>query len=172
MARAKLLLLSRDTLAAYGEHGEGRSDEAEKVYRLLAGLHRHGVYLLLTAPAPDSWVPTKGGSDASLALQREIQAAVWDAGAEMDGIYYVPRSLLTQDRNRIGALRDILERYKLDGSETLLISGSTPFLKAADRLGIRTVWVSDAADDDTALTTALEGELASEAHATDASQPG
>jgi len=156
-------MLSRDTLVAYGDRGEGRAEPADRLYRLLAGLHRRGVYLLLTAPAPDSWVPTKGGSDASLALQREIQGAVWEAGGEMDGIYYVPRSLLTQDRNRVGALRDILGRYKLDASETLLLSGSTPFLKAADRLGIRTVWVPDDAEDANALTAALEAEFAGEA---------
>ena len=162
MARLKLLLLSRDTLVAYGDRGEGRSEVADRLYRVLAGLHRRGVYLLLTAQAPDSWVPTKGGSDASLALQREIQAAVWEAGGEMDGIYYVPRSLLTQDRNRIGALRDILQRYKLDAADALLVSGSTPFLKAGDRLGIRTVWVPDSREDEGALTAALEGELTGE----------
>ena len=56
----------------------------------------------------------------------------------MEGVYYVPRSLFTQDRNREGALSDILQRYAATPHQTMLISSSMPFLKAAARLGIRT----------------------------------
>ena len=61
---------------------------------------------------------------------------VRSAGGEIDGVYYVPRSLLTQDRNREGALRDILKRYALEPAAATLVSSSAPFIKAADRLGI------------------------------------
>jgi hypothetical protein len=53
-------------------------------------------------------------------------------------VYYVPRSLFTQDHNREQALRDILARYAARESHTLLVSASSPFLKAAHMLGIET----------------------------------
>jgi hypothetical protein len=59
------------------------------------------------------------------------------AGGSIEGVYYVPRSLLTQDRNRQGALKDILKRFSVKASETALLSSSTPFIKAAERLDIK-----------------------------------
>ncbi len=132
MATLKLLLISRKLLQNQGDNLAG-----DVVYRLLAGLHRRGVSLLLTAPAPDAWKPTRGDPDTALALQGQIQQAVWEAGGEMDGVYYVRRSLFTQDRNRTGALSDILVRYHLRADRAALISSSTAFLKAAESLGIQ-----------------------------------
>ena len=41
------------------------------------------------------------------------------------------------DRNRLGALQDMLRRYGLAPSQAILLSNSVPFIKAAARLGIR-----------------------------------
>ena len=136
MATLKLLLISLKLLQNQGDNPTG-----DVVYRLLAGLHRRGVSLLLTAPAPDAWKPTRGDPDTALALQGQIQQAVWEAGGEMDGVYYVRRSLFTQDRNRTGALNDILLRYHLKAGRAALISSSSAFLKAAESLGIQSHYV-------------------------------
>ncbi len=76
--------------------------------------------------------------DDALNAQRMLLERSRTAGGELEGVYYVPRSLLTQDRNREGALRDILKRFRVEPAVTILISSSSPFLKAAARLGIAT----------------------------------
>jgi hypothetical protein len=63
-----------------------------------------------------------------------VQKKISEAGGDLDGVYYVPKSLFTQDRNREGALKDILARYTAKPEETVLMSSSTSFVKAAERL--------------------------------------
>jgi len=127
----KLLIISRDMLL------QSLPEFApDKMFRMLASLNRSGFNLLLTAPEPERWVPTRGNVDDALNSQSELMEHARAAGAEIEGVYYVPRSLLTQDRNREGALRDILKRYSVEPADTTLISSSSPFLKAGGRLGI------------------------------------
>jgi hypothetical protein len=151
VAALKLLLISRKLLQ---DQDDDRPDDA--VYRILAGFHRRGVNLLLTAPAPDAWKPTRGDPDTALALQGHIQNAVWEAGGEMDGVYYVRRSLFTQDRNRTGALNDILGRYHVKPDQAALISSSSAFLKAAGTLGIQCHHVSHEAGSKSSLLNLLK----------------
>ena len=129
----KLLIISRDALL-----DTLREASSEHILRALASLSRRGFHLLLTAPQPDRWVPTRRNVDAALNAQRMLLERSRTAGGELEGIYYVPRSLLTQDRNREGALRDILKRFCVDPAAAILVSSSAPFLKAAARIGIAT----------------------------------
>jgi len=128
-----LLIVSRDTLLDAEKDGGG-----ERFCRLLATINRKGCHLLITAPEPDQWLPTRGRVDRALLEQRRLQEAIQNAGGDLEGIYYVPRSLLTQNRNREGALQDILSRYGLNADAAVLVSSSVPFLKAAERLSIET----------------------------------
>jgi methionine salvage enolase-phosphatase E1 len=64
----------------------------------------------------------------------------------LDGVYYVRRSELTQDRERQGALRDILNRYAVTVEDVLLISANRPFLEAARELAIKTIAIDPDAD--------------------------
>lgn len=118
-------------------------EQSSEIYRALAALSRRGHRLLLTAPEPDRWVPTRKTVDGALDTQRDITGTARTEGADIEGVYYVPRSLLTQDRNREGALKDILTRYAASAEETALISSSGPFIRAARRLGIDAVEVSE-----------------------------
>jgi hypothetical protein len=129
----KLLIISRDALLEVEPQAS-----SELVFRQLANLNRRGFHLLLTASEPDQWVPTRGNVDSALRQQRLLQNRIQQAGADLDGVYYVPRSLLTQDRNREGALKDILKRYSATPAQALLMSSSAPFLKAAALIGIET----------------------------------
>jgi len=122
--------------------------QGSAVFRQLAKITRSGVHLLLTAAEPDQWFPTRGNTDDVLAMQGQLQQQLQDNGGDLDGIYYVPRSVFTQDRNRQGALTDILGRYGAEGEATILISHSKAFVKAAGRLGLRTLYVD--LDDKTA----------------------
>jgi len=147
----KLLIISRDTLLkALNE------PSSDKVFRVLAKLTRSGYYLLFSAPEPDRWVPTRGNVDDALQSQADLMDRTRAAGADCEGVYYVPRSLLTQDRNREGALRDILKRYSVDAEVTTLISSSTPFLKAGSRLGISGIEVTPRGKRGCSLAEALE----------------
>ena len=127
----KPLIISRDTLLDTLHEAS-----SEHMFRALARLNRLGFHLLLTAPEPDRWVPTRRNVDDALNAQRILLERSRTAGGELEGVYYVPRSLLTQDRNREGALRDILKRFNVDPAQAILISSSSPFLKAAARVGI------------------------------------
>ena len=146
-----LLIISRDTLL------QSLPELApEKVFRMLARLTRSGFHLLLTAPEPERWVPTRGNVDDALNSQSELMEHSRAAGAEIEGVYYVPRSLLTQDRNREGALRDILKRYSVEPGDTTLISSSSPFLKAASRLGITTFQVTPPGKQGNSFSSAVQ----------------
>ena len=157
-ANQKLLLISRDTLlkALPGPSDHQANDDSERLFRSLAGLSRRGYHLLLTAPEPERWVPTRGNVDDALNHQNILMERARAAGGELEGVYYVPRSLLTQDRNREGALQDILKRYSLDAGSTTLVRSSAPFLKAAERLGLTVLEVALPGKKGDDLQTALK----------------
>jgi len=138
-ASCHLLIISRDTLLR--ARGDRR---AAHIFRVLANITRKGRHLILTAPEPDQWFPTRGSDDNALADQGTLNRVISDAGGNMEGVYYVRRSRFTQNRNRLGALTDILSRYAVEPPQALLISSSRPFLKAAERLGIQTSAISKA----------------------------
>ncbi|MDX1379501.1 MAG: hypothetical protein R3233_00200 [Xanthomonadales bacterium] len=134
---AKLLLISRDCLQNLPEADRGRG------CRALARLHRQGNHLLLTAAQPERWAPTRGSADNALDLQARLQEEIQSCGGEIDGVYYVARSLFTQDRNRRGALGDIMQRYGLKPAEVRLFSHSARFVGTARRLGIEAELVDE-----------------------------
>lgn len=134
---ARLIIISRDSLLEALQ-----AKEAQGLFRDMAALSRRGYRILLTAPEPDRWVPTRKTVDGALDAQRDLIEQARTEGADIEGIYYVPRSLLTQDRNREGALKDILARYAMKSGQAALISSSQPFLRAASRLDIDAIEVS------------------------------
>jgi histidinol phosphatase-like enzyme len=134
MQDTQLLMISRDDILAVM-----KSNKGDKVFRLLASLTRQGYHLLTTAPQPDKWVGDHGSPDDALLGPNSIRKKLSDAGGQLDGVYYVRRSMLTQKRNREDALRDILQRYATKPSHSVLLSSKRTFLKAAKHLGIQTV---------------------------------
>lgn len=129
---------------------------APRIFRLLGRKTREGAHLLLTASEPDQWFPTRSNKDSVLSRQSRLLERLQEAGGELDGVYYVPRSMFTQDRKRATALRDILRRYGAKPSDATLVSTSGAFLRAARRLEMRTLGVvaSDAGMEE--LLAALE----------------
>lgn len=131
------------------------SPHGPSVFRRLANLTRAGVHLLLTAAEPDQWFPTRGNTDDVLSAQSRLLKLIQEAGGDFDGVYYVPRSMFTQDRKRAAALTDILGRYKVEAADATLLSSSKPFLKAAEKLGFKVTTITDGE----AGTEDLAGEL-------------
>lgn len=126
-----LLLISRDDiLSAMGDELDMR------LFRVLARLTRSGYHLLATAAQPDKWSASHGGPDDALLGPNSIRKRLSDAGGALDGVYYVQRSLLTQKRNRVQALEDMLQRYSVSPDRCYLFSSSKPFVAVATGLGI------------------------------------
>lgn len=149
-----LLIISRNTLLRIED-----SPRSAGVFRQLANLSRKGVYVLLTAPEPDHWLPTRGSVDNALSEQGRLQEAIHECGGDLDGVYYVPKSRFTQDRNREGALRDILARYGVSAQQAVLISSSKPFLRSAKRLGVPTHAVAKGEEGIDSLHEALDSVI-------------
>lgn len=142
MATQTLLLISRKDILEVAA-----GPEAKELFRLLAWLTRHGFHLLATAAMPDTgdsrerWL--KGGGDASLVGQESIRSRINEAGGTLDGVYYVPRSILMQHRNRINSLRDMMQRYSVKPSATYLYSSSKKWAEAASELEIQATCLDD-----------------------------
>ena len=136
MSAQALLMISRNDILAVAEGAK-----AKELSRLLAWLTRHRFHLLTTAPMPDHsdsrerWL--KGGGDASLVGPESIRSRIDEAGGTLDGVYYVPRSLLTQNRNRLNSLRDMMQRYAASADASYLFSSSRKWAEAALELDIR-----------------------------------
>ncbi len=131
MIDSNLLLISRDDIIQASEEKNG-----SKIFQLLASLTRRNFHLLATAPQPDRFVSAHGGPDDALLGPNSIRKRLSDAGGALDGVYYVPRSLLTQKRNREQALKDMLQRYSSLPANCYLFSSSRKFVDAAVELGI------------------------------------
>lgn len=125
-------MISRDDILSSGAGKQG-----ERLFRTLARLTRSGFQLLATASQPDDWSRDHGGPDDALLGPESIRRRLADAGGTLDGIYYVPRSLFTQRRNREAALNDIMRRYGVEAAQCYLYSSSRKFVEAASELGIR-----------------------------------
>lgn len=124
-------MISRDDILRLGAGKQG-----EVLFRTLARLTRAGFQLLATAPQPDDWSRDHGGPDDALLGPDSIRRRLADAGGMLDGVYYVPRSLFTQKRNREAALADIMKRYGIAPSHCHLFSSSRKFVEAAADMGI------------------------------------
>jgi hypothetical protein len=125
-------MISRDDILQVGAGKQG-----DRLFRTLARLTRLGFQLLATAPQPDDWSRDHGGPDDALLGPESIRKRLSDAGGTIDGIYYVPKSLFTQKRNRDAALLDIMRRYAIEPSHCYLFSSSRKFVDAAIGLGIK-----------------------------------
>jgi hypothetical protein len=131
MQKQRLLLISRDDiLNVTGDKQDTR------LFRILARFTRQGYHLLATAPQPDRWSSSQGAPDDALLGPGSIRERLADAGGVLDGVYYVQRSLLTQKRNRVQALQDILHRYAANPDHCHLFSSSRKFVEVARELGI------------------------------------
>lgn len=136
------MLISRNDILEVSEGQESR-----KLFRLLAWLTRHGFHLMATAAMPDPnnsrerWL--KSGGDPSLFGAESIRSKLDAAGGTLDGVYYVPKSFITQNRNRIRSLGDLMQRYAVSPEITYLYSSSRKWAKAAEQLNIRSTCLEE-----------------------------
>ena len=141
MVEQHLILISRDDLLTTG----GLKIKG-RLLRVLGRLSRQGFSLLITAPQPDKWSGKQEGPDNVLIGSESIRTQLSDAGGMLDGIYYVPRSLMTQRRNREEAFRDIMERYGIDAGHVFLFSSSRKWAEMALQMGIQATYLNSGKD--------------------------
>lgn len=137
MKERRLLLINRDDILKVAD-----DKHATRLFRLLARFTRHHFHVLATAPQPDRWSATHGGPDDALLGPDSIRKRLADAGGVLDGVYYVPRSLLTQKRNREQALQDMLQRYSVIPDHCHLLSSRKKFVSTAVSQGIHAVYLN------------------------------
>lgn len=138
MNHQPLLLISRRDLldATSGQEGD-------QVVRTLASLTRKGFHFVATASQPNEWSKSKAVSKRSRPGPKRIRDRLAEAGGILDGVYYIPQSLLTQKTRREEALKDLLERFGTLPSDCFLVSSNRNFIKSAKILGINTRKISD-----------------------------
>lgn len=138
MNRQPLLLISRKDLldATSGQEGD-------RLVRTLASLTRKGFHFVATASQPDEWSKSKAISKRSRPGPKRIRDRLAEAGGILDGVYYIPRSLLTQRTRREEALKDLLERFGTLASDCYVVSSNRNFIKSAKGLGINTRKITD-----------------------------
>lgn len=141
MNRQPLLLISRRDLL-----NSTAGPEGDQLVRTLASLTRKGFHFVATASQPDEWSKSKAVSKRSRPGPKRIRDRLAEAGGILDGVYYIPQSLLTQRTRREEALKDLLERFGTLASDCFLVSSNRNFIKTAKGLGINTRKIKDKQD--------------------------
>ena len=138
MNRQSLLLISRkDLIDAFS-----RSD-ADQVIRMLAGLTQQGYQLVATANQPDEWSKNNAVSRRSKPGPKRLRDSLAEAGGVLDGVYYIPQSLLTQRTRREEALKDLMARFGLQAASCHLLSSNKKLISVAKSLGINSIKIND-----------------------------
>ena len=112
--------------------------DSEHAVRSLAGLTQRGYQLVATANQPDEWSRNNAVSKRSKPGPKRLRDRLAEAGGVLDGVYYIPQSLLTQRTKREEALKDLMSRFGLGPATCHLVSSNRKLIAVADSLGINT----------------------------------
>lgn len=132
-----LVVSRRDILAAAREPG------GQRLLRTLARLTRQGFPLLATASLSDEWSKSLAVSKRGRPGRTGLRESISSAGGTLNGVYYVPRSLMTQKTNREKSLQDMMDRFGAVPESCYLYSSSRKFVLAAQGLGINAHLITD-----------------------------
>ncbi|MBT8040631.1 MAG: hypothetical protein HKO85_10355 [Xanthomonadales bacterium] len=132
MSGQHLLLVSRRDLIQAND-----GPEADRLIRALASLTRQGFHFVATASQPDEWSRRRAESKRSRRGPRRLRDRLAEAGGVLDGVYYIPHSLLTQRARREEAIGDLLERFGTKASDCYLVTTNKKFIAAAKKFGVK-----------------------------------
>jgi hypothetical protein len=138
MYRQTLLLISRRDLV-----DATSGPDADRTLRALAALTRRGMNFVATVSQPQEWSRSQAESKRSRPGPKRLRDRLAESGGVLDGVYYIPNSLLTQKARREEALRDLSERFGVPLSDCYLFSGNRKFLSVASGLGVHAGKVSE-----------------------------
>jgi len=141
MSRQPLLLISRkDLVLACDEPG------GEQMIRLLAGLTRRGFSFVATASQPSEWSRSKAESKRGRPGPRRLRDRLAEAGGLLDGVYYIPQSLMTQRTRNEEALRELLDRFGTEAKDCYLVSTDRALLATARKMQVNAIKISEKSD--------------------------
>ena len=138
MTRQPLLLISRQDLI-----DASQGDAGELLIRSLANLTRQGFHFVATASQPEAWSRSKADSKRGRPGPKRLRDRMAEAGGILDGMYYIPQSLLTQRTRREEAIRDILDRFGTREENCYLASSNRKFLSTAAKFGLKTLKIDE-----------------------------
>lgn len=116
MAASRLVLIARDLLV--GQTGIPQPKTVTHTVRL----HQAGWRVVVVAPRPERWRPTRRSMDHAMGRQRLLYEALTRAGGDMDGVCYLEYGLFTRKRARTKALDELAGRYGLGIADLVLIA--------------------------------------------------
>lgn len=125
----------------------------------LVGFQRDGHRVVLVAPRPARWRPTRRSVDHDLALQQQIHRMVTRAGADIDGVLYVSTGLFSRRQTRRDEFARLAERYDHAAPDLTLIGTDPALLEAAGRAGLRVLSVGDSGPSNSGHFNSLRGAL-------------
>jgi len=131
-AAAAPVLVERSLVLGRGE----RNPDAGRIERLVA-FQRRGHRVLLVAPKPASWRPTRRSVDHDLALQQQLHQLFSRAGAELDGVLYLGTGLFSRKHRQRNEFEQTARRYGRKVGEITLIASDQALIEAADRVGLK-----------------------------------
>lgn len=132
---SRLVLIAHDLLI--DDHGQPVESAVSQVVRL----HRAGWQLVVLAPRPERWRPTRHSMDRAMNAQRHLHQALTRAGGDLDGVYYLEYGLFTWRRRRAAALDELAGRYGLKAADLVLIAQQKRVLELTIEMGGRALGV-------------------------------
>ncbi|NEZ04366.1 hypothetical protein G4Y73_09435 [Wenzhouxiangella sp. XN201] len=109
----------------------------------VVSFQRKGHRILLVAPRPRSWRPTRRNVDRDLALQQQFHQLFMRAGAELDGVLYFGTGLFSRREKQKNDFQQTARRYGRNVGEMALIGADQDLIAAADRAGLKLCVVGD-----------------------------
>jgi hypothetical protein len=126
------VLIERSLLLGQG----GKTPDAARIERAVA-FQRSGKRVLLVAPKPTSWRPTRRNVDRDLALQQQLHQLFSRAGAELDGVLYLGTGLFSRKDRQKNEFEQTARRYGRNVGEITLICSDQTLIEVADRVGLK-----------------------------------
>ncbi|NBB92087.1 MAG: hypothetical protein GVY32_02840 [Gammaproteobacteria bacterium] len=131
-APAAPTLIERSLLLGRGDH----SPDTPCIEKVVS-FQRRGHRVLLVAPRPAGWRPTRRSVDHDLALQQQFHQLFTRAGAELDGVLYLGTGLFSRKNRQKNEFEQTARRYGRNVDEMTLIGSDQSLIEAADRVGLK-----------------------------------
>jgi len=138
--------------------GRSETPDAQRIEELVV-FQRQGHRVLLVAPRPRSWRPTRRNVDLDLALQQQFHQMFSRAGGELDGVLYVETGLFSRRDAQKSEFGGIARRYGRKTEELTLMCSDSTLIEAAQHAGVRRCVVGPAPDADTPACDSLKAAL-------------
>ena len=101
----------------------------------LVSFQRSGHRLILVAPRPRRWRPTRKSVDHDLAIQQDLHQLFSRAGAEIDAFCYLPTGLFSRKPAKRNEFESIARRYDRNASDLVLIGCDQALIEAFSAAG-------------------------------------